>query len=263
MPQGPPRSLADFVRPPEAPRVRLSQRPFKETNPKLSTLEDFVLGALGIRDPLAPEATPATGIGSLLSMIPIGKAVQQGRKALQATGTAYHDLPNFKQWFGASKVKDAAGKPLTLYHGTELRKVEKLRPSYEAGEGAIFLTSNPDVADTFTLPREYGESVYEDARGRAIKPGDTIPLHARIENPLVVSGQEAQWITDDTAHQVRTIRQAKANGHDGIILRDVKEGIGERYLGDTYIVFDNKQVKHAEKNVGTFDPKDPSIVKAP
>ena len=28
------------------------------------------------------------------------------------------DTPEFKRWFGKSKIKDANGKPLVLYHGT-------------------------------------------------------------------------------------------------------------------------------------------------
>jgi hypothetical protein len=51
-----------------------------------------------------------------------------------------------------------------------------------------------------------------------------------------------------------------ASGHEGVILRNVKEGIGERYRGDTYIVFDPKQVKHAERNIEKFDPNDPNIL---
>jgi len=168
--------------------------------------------------------------------------------------------PEFKAWFGDSKVVDKDGEPKVLYHGTTHRNPKVLRQSFEAGNG-IFLTDNDDVAYTFTQPREYGEPIFEDEDGNEIKAGDVVLIYARIENPLVISGQDAQKVSDDTALQARTLKQAKADGHDGVILRDIKEGIGERYRGDTYVVFDPKQVKSAEKNSGAFDPHDPNILR--
>jgi hypothetical protein len=170
------------------------------------------------------------------------------------------DSPQFKRWFGESKVIDQNGEPLVLYHGTTRKNPKILRQSFEAGLG-IFLTDNEDVASQFTLPREYGETVYEDEDGNEIEPGDVVPLYARMENPLVIEGHEAQRVTDDTGHQVRVLEQAKADGHDGVILRDVDEGLGmNTQPGDTYIVFDPKQVKHAERNRGTYDPESANIL---
>ena len=174
----------------------------------------------------------------------------EARKPDTALARSKTNTPAFKEWFGESKAKDEKGEPLVLYHGTTRLKPRRLRTSFESGIG-IFLTNNQDVADTFTYPREYGEPVYEDEDGKEIKPGSTVPVYARIENPLVLTGDEAQTVSDDTAVQSRTLRSAKEAGHDGVILRGVKEGIGQRSVGDTYIVFDPKQVKGV-KNSGAF-----------
>lgn len=161
---------------------------------------------------------------------------------------------NFASWFGASKAVDENGEPLVLYHGTTRKNPKRLRESFEAGAG-IFLTDNEDVASTFTFPREYGESVMEDEDGNEIEPGDVVQIYAKVENPLVIEGRDAQAVVDDTPLQVQTIRSAKQAGHDGIILRGVKEGIGERYKSDNYIVFSSTQVK-ATNNRGTWDNTD-------
>lgn len=166
---------------------------------------------------------------------------------------------NFKRWFGKSKAVDADGAPLTLYHGTSERGLNVLSPRRAVETpGVVFLSSSEDVSSTFTVPREYGEPLYEDARGRAIKPGPVHALYAKIENPLILEGADAQRATDDSTYQGEVVRAAKAAGHDGVIFRGVREGIGETYQGDTYGVFDARQVK-STKNKGTFDPNNPDI----
>ena len=67
------------------------------------------------------------------------------------------------KWFGDSKVVDAEGKPLVVYRGQLKTNPKVLNESFEAGAG-IFLTDNEDVASTFTVPREYGEPVFERRR---------------------------------------------------------------------------------------------------
>lgn len=168
-------------------------------------------------------------------------------------------VENFWKWFGDSKVVDKQGRPLVVYHGTTARKVEVLTKSFEAGSG-IFLTDNEDVADTFTLPREYGEPVFEDERGRPIKPGDTVVGYLKIENPFVLPKNDAQRFVDDTAYQVEVLREAKAAGNDGVIANDVKEGIGERFKSTNYVVWSSNQVKSI-RNRGAFGPTELNILK--
>lgn len=168
-------------------------------------------------------------------------------------------VENFWKWFGDSKVVDKQGRPLVVYHGTTARKVEVLTKSFEAGSG-IFLTDNEDVADTFTLPREYGEPVFEDERGRPIKPGDTVVGYLKIENPFVLPKNDAQRFVDDTAYQVEVLREAKAAGNDGVIANDVKEGIGERFKSTNYVVWSSNQVKSI-RNRGAFSPTELNILK--
>ena len=56
----------------------------------------------------------------------------------------------------------------TGFHGTSTPslRLEDLDPrrGVEA-EGTVFFTSNEDMAHSFTLPREYGETVFERPTG--------------------------------------------------------------------------------------------------
>lgn len=135
-----------------------------------------------------------------------------------------------------------------LYHGSTERR--RIIPDPQRGfetRRAAFLTDNEDVAYTFTLPREYGEAVMYDSAGRELQPGRVTALHARLRNPKVISGAEAQKFVDDSAFQQRVVDDAIASGHDGVIAQGVLEGIGERYSGNVYAVFNQSAMLFAKR----------------
>jgi hypothetical protein len=127
-----------------------------------------------------------------------------------------------------------------LFHGSTERGLKTLstRRAIES-PGTTFHTSNPDVADTFTVPREYGEPMFYDERGRAIRPGHTYRTLVTPKNLLEVPPDLGQRFIDDTAMQTNFIRDAKGRGHDAVVARNVLEGIGERYPSDVYAVTDD------------------------
>ena len=95
-----------------------------------------------------------------------------------ATAGAKTDTPEFKTWFGKSKVVDEAGEPLVVYHGTR-GDFEVFEPSLESahyGTGSYF-TDRPEYASVFTKNR--GERLGE-------MEGSIIPSYVSIENPLEI-----------------------------------------------------------------------------
>jgi hypothetical protein len=56
----------------------------------------------------------------------------------------------FKRWFGDSKIVNADGTPMKMYHGTA-RDIEQFTPKQA---GAIFVTGNSGVANNFALSSE-------------------------------------------------------------------------------------------------------------
>jgi hypothetical protein len=67
--------------------------------------------------------------------------IKQPKLSLRAPTT-----PEFKRWFGNSKIVDKDGNPKVMYHGTA-RDISEFRP-HQAG--AIFVTDNPDTAERYT-----------------------------------------------------------------------------------------------------------------
>lgn len=188
------------------------------------------------------------------------------------------ESPEFKNWFGDSKVVDAEGKPLVVYHGTGADFTEFGTQGHgkTTGTGAFF-TSDPDIANTYAPSRD-GAKV--------------MPTYLSIKKPFVVDAYGASWnsITDEafveytdgtqdslfdllglnyeTDGEVSTddiAAYARRKGYDGVVIRSVKDrGPNSdstfRREGDVYVAFNPEQVKSAIGNRGTFDPNDPNIL---
>ena len=156
----------------------------------------------------------------------------------------------FKRWFGDSKVVDAEGKPLVVYHGTardfaEFRKGSGGKGQRADTDGAIFFGGDPRAVDFF-------------ARMESRRSGEgerVLPVYLRLTNPI-----EHDFDKSEKSVEVSQalIKQAKAEGRDGVVMRNVRDGDGP--AGDVFVVFDPSQIKSAIGNRGTFDPNNPNIL---
>lgn len=157
------------------------------------------------------------------------------RYSLRQTNT-----PEFKRWFGDSKVVDEDGKPLVVYHGSQnayLTEFEQDRIAY--------FTDNKTLADAFADRSEWGESLLEG------EIPTTYDVYLSIKNPLFITSEEQYEMVmmDTNANRSDLIKQ----GYDGIIYKP-KDG-GSNY----YAVFNPTQIKSASDNKGTFDQTNPDI----
>jgi len=85
----------------------------------------------------------------------------------------------FKAWFGKSKVVDAEGEPLRVYHGTPTPCFDTFNPeSIYSGEGAsqsgsgFYFTDNPSSASNYAIMKEGSGAVY--------------PVYLSIKNPIKI-----------------------------------------------------------------------------
>jgi hypothetical protein len=101
-----------------------------------------------------------------------GIGMQPG--ALQQPATLKTDTPEFQAWFGESKVVDAEGKPLVVYHGTTTAGFDAFDLSLGApglmGTG-LYFTEDPSVASS------YADKPGADAAG-------VYPVTLSIKRPL-------------------------------------------------------------------------------
>lgn len=139
----------------------------------------------------------------------------------------------FRRWFGDSKVVDAEGKPLVVYHGTG-NDFDTFMPSDGGEYGAgVYLT--PDAK---------GASSYARYRGRTAP--NVMPVYVSIKNPAgpAEASNIASWRGEEAVRP-----ELMRRGYDGII---------DKFSGQI-VAFRPEQIKSAIGNRGTFDPNDPDI----
>ena len=143
-------------------------------------------------------------------------------------------LKNFWNWFADSKIKDAQGRPLVLYHGTDYSFTQFEMTGEVDFPSAAFFTSKK------TLAKTYGSNV--------------MPVYLKMSNPFVINA-EGKMFNDFYEQMAEGMHYAKDNGFDGIIIRNLRDDWGQNnkrgILADTYTVFDSGQIKSVE-NDGEF-----------
>lgn len=218
------------------------------------------------------------------------------RPAVQTLNqSAQTETQAFKDWFGDSKVVDADGKPLVVYHGTPsdfdsfsgkfLGKVTRATSS----KSGFFFASTPRTAQSYAdhgatvAPVQelvekaeksgdrgnwdkYDELMLEAEQLEASMVGDgmargqnIMPVYLSIQNPLEIdaAGENPEGIGGIDP----LIKRAQREGRDGVIIRNFDDAAGlYNELADHFIAFKPEQIKSAIGNRGTFDPADPNIL---
>ncbi len=201
-----------------------------------STLYDFIEQDIGRR--LIPSPRHQS---------PAAKALWAKRNKTAADQTK---TTAFKKWFGDSKVVDAEGKPLVVYHGTVGDFAEfKTTRTGEFGP-AIYTTADGNEA------AQYG--VGAGSRHLSQPPVSVMPVYVSLQNPFV-DGVEAYWkrFGREDSTDAEAVQRAIAAGFDGVIA--TRKEWNDKTLTH-YVAFKPEQIKSAVGNRGTFDPKNPNIL---
>lgn len=163
------------------------------------------------------------------------------------------DSAAFKRWFGDSKVVDAEGKPLVVYHGSTAAGLETIEPGYR--EPGAWFTRNYQYANDYAKG-PYGEiyEVYLNAKNPMIVrfgDGGTPTVDG---NALVEENDDGDESPID--NNVDIVKYAKRKGYDSVHFPD--GNFSEE--SEAWVVFSPTQIKSATGNRGTFDPNDPNIL---
>ena len=103
-----------------------------------------------------------------------------------------------------------------------------------AREG-LFFTNDPGIASGYAMP----DSMAGWRAGTSGQAPNLRPVHLQMKNPLIVE-------QGDVARVDKLIAQAKAGGHDGLILKG-----GEGGKADAYVVFKPEQVRSFSERYDT------------
>ena len=215
-----------------------------------------------------------------------------------AAGKAFLETPAFKKWFGDSKVRDLAKRPMVVYHGTCASGFTEFDPTKTREMGFHFGT--PPQAKDFLK----GCGTY-----RGSKPG-IYPVYLSIQNPIFtpdVYSEEPtyfiewlektnhihEWFPDEDDSYYRSLNKLRGQlaeaksvygpvenqmkkkvqkaiwgllrkvvtrkGYDGVRYKNENEGNTDDPSNIAWIAFSPGQIKSATENILTFDRRDPDI----
>ena len=221
------------------------------------------------------------------------KQVTGGKASLRAPNT-----PEFKRWFGKSKIVGRDGKPKVMYHGTA-RDITEFQPKQA---NAIFLTDDPTFAESFTdlsedwmvnhseeffTPEQIKEFEAEatqivDKKGygfvedelndllRANLPTrkNILPVFVKAEDPFDYANPShikrlKEWIND-----FDTLQKISRGSWQTIESPEVQQALEQEGFDSFYVleggrknlaVYKSNQIKSATGNQGTFDINNPDI----
>jgi hypothetical protein len=192
---------------------------------------------------LDPSLPVNTGVNA--RMVVIDKS-----ESAPSFSRAQTEAPEFKAWFGSSKVVDSDGKPLVVYHGTASTGIESFMPHDRDGN------QSQAVVDFYRKAKENNDrfgymnfragtffSPHPEYAGNytAENTGVMYPVYIKAENPIYF---------DQRTGKVTGVDPNKTP--DALMMMD----------GDTInevAVIDPLQVKSAIGNHGPFDPSNPDI----
>jgi hypothetical protein len=164
--------------------------------------------------------------------------------------------PAFKQWFKDSKVVDAAGNPLRVYHGTGRNQFDAFSLSTVARSGfgyGFHFSESPGPASA------YAEQ-WDDGQLGGV--GQIIPAYLSIQRPFggdyYTFKYELGESMGTTASDMDVRLALIAKGFDGIVY---EHGDKEGRRVKAWVAFHPQQIKSALSN-RTFDPTSKKFTEA-
>lgn len=241
----------------------LAQSAWQNTGPKMRLTDGSIAppDALGFVPPNMREfaeqkatllpaevlVEPVQPREDILDMSGIGDETRYSRSARNPQV----DTPQFKRWFGNSKVVGPDGQPLVVYHGSE----------------KDFSTFSKDSVPARWRDKERLNGFFFSADsqyGYIQRSSNVYPVFLRIENPYFIDRSEKMEGLNAWDSAAEWIDGLRSQGYDGIIwgdpdnLRKPPRGAWGDDRSQIF-VFDNTQIKSATGNIGTFDPTNPDI----
>lgn len=169
------------------------------------------------------------------------------------------ETPEFKAWFGDSKVVGDDGKPLRVYRGQSavnwdtgevLDTLERQSefPAFHKGEAGVkiaaFFTDDPETASRFA---KVGNKQHPDNAA-------TFPVYLAMQKPFVIDAAGGNAGDAQFGASGKGFRDAiKSGDYDGVIIKNTADE------GNLYVALKPTQIKSATGNRGTFDPDSPKI----
>jgi hypothetical protein len=159
------------------------------------------------------------------------------------------DNPNFRQWFGLSKIVDRKGNPMPVYHGSVSSfssfDGEKSNSKSKTGvpKNAFLFSTSPDNAASYA-----GQFTWMTGHKDYREGGNVVPVYLKIVKPLTINARGDDWnnirFKDDDWDINHIIAYAQRKGYDGLVVKNVIDtGEGMSVKATTIVAFGPQQIK--------------------
>lgn len=236
----------------------------------INAVLDLLIGDLGQTPAFSPEGfnvdraafnESTNELGRMLEEIGIGReqlaemdnaAVRRalgmdrapGEEGVEFEQAAPTDSQAFKDWFEQSKVVNADGTPMVVYHGTG--------EEFAAFDRRLLATATGHASSGlgffFTPDRAGAESYAEKASNYVPADAVVLDVYLSIQNPKTMTLAEAQSF-EDAAEAALTRMMLQSQGFDGVWIPEQ----------NAWVAFEPTQVK-STANRGTWSRKDPRMM---
>lgn len=180
----------------------------------------------------------ASGLLDLIPFVGAGRAAAEGDYGSAAMQGLLDVAP-------VGKAVGLAAAPLMgaikAYHGTPMRGLLDLNPrkAMEVRD-SVWFNDNPNVADQYRYPREYGEILYDEPAG------DLLTANLLFKNPMTVD------MGGDVGEAVRLgklLNEAKTKGFDALVLKNIDDTIdSSKELGTSFAIWNPELIQLIERN---------------
>ena len=134
-----------------------------------------------------------------------------------AAGRKQTETPEFKKWFGDSKIVNSDGKPLVVYHGTKasFNEFDSLKVGTASDQGwygsGFYFTPDPEVAS----------DVYAKRVGDGTDGANVMPVYLSIKNPYDWRSENSIGLFQNNAGASLEKRaELEERGFDGVVVYD-------------------------------------------
>lgn len=224
----------------DAMRGKAQQQRLREYYPKIGFVKNS--GANKVRGLKEEFYAPAPEGGVSMSV-----AEDNTNSNGQPIASTPEALENFRKWFGDSKVVDAEGKPLVVYHATDADF-----SAFDFDRLGQFTRQNTDADEARVMAESGVWTNTQPLAGQTVQRAE-MPLYLAIKNPFEVSFDDLWNMARDYETGTDLRASLESDGYDGLAVADSEFG------GVSYVAFSHGQIKSATGNRGSYDPSNPDI----
>lgn len=199
----------------------------------------------------------------------VGEPELEGMRQLDAHDRPQAETPAFRDWFGESKVVNAAGQPLIVFHGSGV-EIDSFKTSFDtynepknqnwAGQIGAWFAGPSEWADYEIGYAEATAEVFSDLSARKTEGTGAViyPVFLAIGNPAEMEGHDDFMEQMQEAGGVAAFRrELEEKGHDGLVIRGCYSD-GDM-VRDDWVAFHPVQIKSAIGNTGAFCKNNPDL----